>query len=144
MAAADARIAQIDQQIQDATIKCPASGILTQKLVQQGELLAPGATLAVLTDLDHAWLTVFIGETDLGRIRLGQEAEVVTDAGQTRAGKVSFIASEAEFTPKNAQTRDERIRLVYRLKIRFENEDGLFKPGMPAEARLRPVDAAAR
>ncbi len=96
----------------------------------------------MITDLDDAWLTVYVGEPDLGRIRLGQEAEVVTDDGQTRKGKVTFIASKAEFTPKNVQTRDERVKLVYKVKIGLENKDGLFKPGMPAEARLRAADAA--
>ena len=92
-----------------------------------------------MTDLANAWLNAYIPEPDLARIRLGQEAEVVTDDGQTRLGRVSFIASRAEFTPKNVQTRDERVKLVFRIKIALDNQDGLFKPGMPAEARLQPA-----
>ena len=67
-----------------------------------------------------------------------QDADVRTDGGESRRGKVTFIASQAEFTPKNVQTRDERVKLVYRVKVGLDNGDGLFKPGMPAEARLTP------
>ena len=103
---------------------------------EQGELLAPGSGIVVVTDLANAWLNAYIPEPDLGRIRLGQLAEVVTDDGQAREGRISFIASTAEFTPKNVQTQDERVKLVYRVKIRLFNDDHLFKPGMPAEARF--------
>jgi HlyD family secretion protein len=139
LAAADARIAQVEQQIADATVVSPLAGVLTEKLAEPGELLAPGAGLAVITDLQDAWLTVYVGEPDLGRIRLGQKAAVITDDGQQREGKVSFVSPRAEFTPKNVQTRDERVKLVYRLKVALPNADGLFKPGMPAEARLEPA-----
>jgi HlyD family secretion protein len=137
--AAEARIAQLEQQVVDAVIKSPTAGVVTEKLAEQGELTARGTGLVVVTDLQDAWLNVYVSEPDLGRIRLGQEAEVVTDDGQKRKGRVSFIASTAEFTPKNVQTRDERVKLVYRIKVALENEDGLFKPGMPAEARIVPV-----
>jgi HlyD family secretion protein len=137
--AAEARIAQLEQHVVDAVIKSPTAGVVTEKLAEQGELTARGTGLVVVTDLQDAWLNVYVSEPDLGRIRLGQEAEVVTDDGQKRKGRVSFIASTAEFTPKNVQTRDERVKLVYRIKVALENEDGLFKPGMPAEARIVPV-----
>jgi HlyD family secretion protein len=137
--ATDARIAQLDQQLKDAVIASPVAGVVTQKLAEQGELAARGAGLVVVTDLATAWLNVYVAEPDLARIRLGQEAEVVTDDAQTRRGRISFVSSRAEFTPKNVQTRDERVKLVYKVKIALENADGLFKPGMPAEARLRPA-----
>lgn len=140
--AADARVAQLEQQLEDAVIVSPVSGVVTQKLSEQGELMAPGTSIVVVTDLAGAWLNAYVPEPDLGRIRLGQDAEVLTDDGQTRTGRVSFIASQAEFTPKNVQTRDERVKLVYRIKVAVENEDGLFKPGMPAEARLEPAGGA--
>ncbi len=136
LAAAEARIAQIEQQIRDAAITSPVAGVVSAKLVEQGELLAAGTALVVVTDLEHAWLTAYVSERDLGRIRLGQDAEVVTDDGQRRQGRLTFIDSRAEFTPKNVQTRDERVKLVYRLKISLDNADRLFKPGMPAEATL--------
>lgn len=137
--AAEAGVARLQQQIEDAVIRSPVDGVVTQKLSEQGELMAPGAGIVVVTDLAHAWLNAYIPEPDLGRIRLGQDADVLTDDGQTRKGRVSFIASRAEFTPKNVQTRDERVKLVFRIKIAVDNEDGLFKPGMPAEARLQPA-----
>jgi HlyD family secretion protein len=134
--AAEARIAQYEQQIADARIVSPVAGIVTQKIAEPGELLAPGAAIVVVTDLAQPWLTVYVAEPDLGRIKLGAAAEVMTDGGERRQGKVTFIASRAEFTPKNVQTRDERVKLVYRVKVGIENDDGLFKPGMPAEARF--------
>jgi HlyD family secretion protein len=137
--AADARIAQLEQQLDDAVIRSPVGGVVTDRLSDQGELTAPGTGIVVVTDLENAWLNAYIPEPDLGRIRLGQEAEVVTDDGQIREGRVTFVASRAEFTPKNVQTRDERVKLVYRIKIALDNDDGLFKPGMPAEARLEPA-----
>jgi HlyD family secretion protein len=134
--AMDARIAQLKQQIADATIVSPTDGIVTEKIAEPGELLAAGSPIVVVTDLAQPWLTVYVAEPELGKITLGAAAEVVTDGGETRQGKVSFIASTAEFTPKNVQTRDERVKLVYRVKIALDNPDGLFKPGMPAEAHF--------
>jgi HlyD family secretion protein len=136
LAGADARIAQLEQQMKDSVIASPVSGVITEKLVEAGELVAAGTVLAVVTDLADAWLTIYVGEPDLARIRTSQEAEVITDDGQRRKGRISFISSEAEFTPKNVQTRDERVKLVFKVKIHIENRDGLFKPGMPAEARI--------
>jgi membrane fusion protein YbhG len=141
--AAQARIAQLEQQLADAVVKSPTAGVVTEKLAEEGELTARGSGLVVVTDLQDAWLNVYVSEPDLGRIRLGQEAEVVTDDGQTRRGHVSFVASTAEFTPKNVQTRDERVKLVYRIKVALDNADGLFKPGMPAEARIRPAGGSS-
>ena len=134
--AIDARIAQLRQAISDARIVSPVAGRVTEKIAEVGELLAAGAPILVVTDMARPWLTVYVAEPDLGKIKLGAEADVVTDGGETRRGKVTFIASTAEFTPKNVQTRDERVKLVYRVKIGLENADGLFKPGMPAQARL--------
>jgi HlyD family secretion protein len=144
LASADARIAQLEQRLGDAATASPLAGIVTEKIAEQGELLPAGAPLCVITDLSDAWLTAYVAETDLGRIRIGQDADVVTDDGQSRKGKVTFVASQAEFTPKNVQTRDERVKLVYKVKVGLENSDGLFKPGMPAEARLRAAEAVGR
>ncbi|HET7292262.1 MAG TPA: efflux RND transporter periplasmic adaptor subunit [Vicinamibacteria bacterium] len=144
LAALEARIAQIDQQVRDAVVSSPLDGVVTEKIAEAGELLAVAAPLAVVSNLAEPWLTVYVGEPDLGRIRLGQEADVTTDDGQTRKGRITFISPKAEFTPKNVQTRDERVKLVYKVKIGLENRDGLFKPGMPAEASLKPVSEAAK
>jgi HlyD family secretion protein len=136
---ADARIAQLEQQLKDAVIVSPVAGVVTEKLAEKGELAARGTGIVVVTDLGNAWLNAYVAETDLARLRLGQEAEVTTDDGQARKGRVSFVASRAEFTPKNVQTRDERVKLVYRIKLALDNADSLFKPGMPATARLQPA-----
>jgi HlyD family secretion protein len=144
VAAADAKIEQLKQQIADAVVKSPVDGVVTEKLVEPGELITRGTGLVVVTELARPWLTVYVPEPDLGRVRLGQEAEVATDAGQKRTGRVTFVSSQAEFTPKNVQTSEERAKLVYKIKIGLENADGLFKPGMPAEARLRTTEQAAR
>jgi HlyD family secretion protein len=137
LAAVEARIAQIEQQIKDALVRSPLDGVVTEKIAEPGELLQVGSGLCVVTDLAHAWLTVYLPEADLGRVRIGQKAQVVTDGGQSREGTLTFVASKAEFTPRNVQTKDERVKLVYRIKVGLDNQDGLFKPGMPAEARLQ-------
>jgi len=142
LASAEARIAQAQQQIEDATVKSPVSGVVTEKIAEAGEILQAVAGLCVITNLDEAWLTVYVAETDLGRLRLGQEVEVRTDDGQSRRGKITFVASRAEFTPKNVQTRDERVKLVFKVKVGLDNKDGLFKPGMPAEARIAAAGSA--
>jgi len=136
LAATDAHIAQLESQLDDAEVASPLAGIVTDRLAEPGELIARGTGLLVITRLADAWLDAYVSGPDLARIRLGQDVEVMTDAGQTRAGRVSFISPRAEFTPKNVQTREERVKLVYRIKIELPNEDGLFKPGMPAQARL--------
>jgi HlyD family secretion protein len=141
LAAADARIAQIEQQIADATVTSSVGGVVTAKLVEEGELLHAGTALTVITDIASPWLTAYVSEQDLGRIRIGQSVSVVTDDGQTREGRLIFVNPEAEFTPKNVQTRDERVKLVYRIKVSLENADGMFKPGMPSEAQIRAVGA---
>jgi HlyD family secretion protein len=139
-----ARAAQIEQQIADASVKSPLSGLVTDKVAEAGEMVTAGAPLAVVTDLADAWLSVYVAEPDVPRIRLGQEVEVVTDDGQTRKGRVTYVASRAEFTPRNVQTKDERVRLVFEVKVTVDNADGLFKPGMPATARMEPQDGGAR
>jgi HlyD family secretion protein len=137
LAAVEARIAQLEQQIADARVAAPLAAVVSERIAEPGELLQVGSPLLVLTNLKQPWLTVYVGALDLPKLRLGQQADVTTDDGQTRKGTLSFIATQAEFTPKNVQTRDERIKLVYKLKVSLPNDDGLFKPGMPAEARFR-------
>ncbi|MBP7149655.1 MAG: efflux RND transporter periplasmic adaptor subunit [Acidobacteria bacterium] len=143
VAAADARVAILDEQVRDTNIASPVAGVVTERPVERGELLVPGALVAIVTALDDAWLTAYVGERDLGRIRVGQVAQVVTDDGQRRDAHVTYIASVAEFTPKNVQTPDEREKLVYRVKLQVPNKDGLFKPGMPAQARIAAAGSPA-
>jgi HlyD family secretion protein len=139
LAGAEASVAQLEQALQDASIASLVAGVVTEKVAERGELAARGTVIAVVTDLANPWLTVYVAEPDVPRIRVGQEVEVVTDAGDKREGRLAYVSPQAEFTPKNVQTRDERVKLVYRLKVLLPNADGLFKPGMPAEARFRPT-----
>jgi HlyD family secretion protein len=141
VASIEARIAALTQQMNDATMVSPVDGVLTSRVAEPGEQLQVGSPICVITQLSEAWLTVYVTDVDLARIRIGQEAGVRTDGGQTRKGRLTYIASKAEFTPKNVQTRDERVKLVYRVKVGLDNADGFFKPGMPAEAAFAPVES---
>lgn len=136
-ASAEAMVAAVEQQIVDATLVAPSDGVVTTRIAEPGEVLPPGATVAVLTDLARPWLTVWIDEPSLSRVTLGQSVKVRVD-GSDRSfeGTVSFISPVAEFTPKNVQTPDERAKLVFRVKVRLDNPDGIFKPGMPADAHF--------
>ncbi len=136
--AADAQIAAIQKNIADATVTATAGGLVTQKLADPGEVVAPRTPLVVVTDLDNAWANVFIPETAIPRVRLGQPASVYTDAGGSPiAGSVTFISPKAEFTPRNVQTAEERSKLVYRIKVSVDNRQGILKQGMPVEAELK-------
>jgi HlyD family secretion protein len=134
-AAATANVAAIEQRITDATVLAPRDGDVTERIAEPGEVLPVGAPLAVLTDLRRPWLNVWIDEPSLSRVRLGDRVEVRVD-GRDEAfeGSVSFISPVAEFTPKNVQTPEERAKLVFRIKVALDNQDGTFKPGMPADA----------
>jgi len=125
-------------------LRAPAAGVVTVRQAELGEVVSPGSPVVTLADLDHIWLRAYVAETDLGRIAWGQEATVTTDTypGKQYHGRISFIASEAEFTPKSVQTTKERVTLVYRIKIDIDNPNHELKPGMPADAHL--VLAAAK
>ncbi len=134
-AAAAAAIAAIEQHIADATVTAPSDGLITQRVAEPGEVLAPGALLYVLTDLLHPWLNVYVDEPSLARIHLGDPVTVRVDGSNREfTGKVTFVAQVAEFTPKNVQTPEERAKLVFRIKVGLDNAAGVFKPGMPADA----------
>ncbi|HEY7440892.1 MAG TPA: HlyD family efflux transporter periplasmic adaptor subunit [Vicinamibacterales bacterium] len=137
VAVSDAQIAALQKNLDDATLRAPVDGVVTEKLVQAGEVVAPRTPLLVVVDLDRAWAEVFVDEPDVPRLRLGQAATLYTDAGGPGIpGKVSFISSKAEFTPRNVQTAEERSKLVYRVKIAVDNREGVLKEGMPIEAEI--------
>jgi HlyD family secretion protein len=137
VAGVDAQIATLDKATRDATVKSPTAGIVTQKLADQGELIAPRSPLVVIADLDHVWANVYVDEPLVPRVTLGQSATLYTDAGGAGIeGKVTFISPKAEFTPRNVQTAEERSKLVYRIKITVDNRAGVLKQGMPVEAVL--------
>jgi HlyD family secretion protein len=137
VAGVDAQIATLEKNRNDATVIAPIGGIVTERLLDPGEMVAPRAPIAVLADLDHAWAEVFVDEPMIPRIKLGQAATVFTDAGGPGLpGKVSYVASKAEFTPRNVQTAEDRSKLVYRVKIAVDNSNGILKQGMPVEAEI--------
>jgi HlyD family secretion protein len=119
-------------------LRAPSAGVITVRQAELGEVVAPGSPVVTLADLDHIWLRAYIAETDLGRIHWGQEATVTTDTypGKQYNGRISFISSNAEFTPKSVQTNKERVTLVYRIKIDIDNLNHELKPGMPADAHI--------
>jgi len=119
-------------------LHAPSTGVITVRQAELGEVVAPGSPVVTLADLDHIWLRAYIAETDLGSIHWGQEATVTTDTypGKQYHGRISFISSNAEFTPKSVQTNKERVTLVYRIKIDIDNPNHELKPGMPADARI--------
>ena len=121
-----------------ATITAPFSGIVLSENVESGEYVSPGTPVVTLGNLENVWLRAYINETDLGRVKLGQEVRVTTDTypDKNYKGRISFISPEAEFTPKNVQTEKERVKLVYRVKIDIPNPDMELKPGMPADAEI--------
>jgi RND family efflux transporter MFP subunit len=138
VAEAEAAMAAVQVQLDKQTLTAPRDGLISQKLVNPGELAAPGAVLMELSDIDTVDLTVFIPETQIGQVKIGQKALVQVDAypGEVFEGEVSFIAHEAEFTPRNVQTQEERVNLVFAVKITLDNSDHRLKPGMPADAEI--------
>lgn len=123
-------------------LPAPISGLVLQRPVRVGELAMPGSPLLTLADLDQMTLTVYVPEDQLGRVWLGQQASVTVDAypGRSFPGTVSYISNEAEFTPRNVQTREERVNMVFGVRIRLPNPDHALKPGMPADALLKDRD----
>lgn len=137
VAAVDAQIATLEKSRDDAIVRAPIDGIVSERLLDPGEMVSARAPIAVLTDLDHAWAEVFVDEPQVPRIMLGQQATIYTDAGGSGLpGKISFISSKAEFTPRNVQTAEDRSKLVYRVKISVDNRQGILKQGMPVEAEI--------
>jgi HlyD family secretion protein len=121
------------------TLHAPFSGVILIRNAELGEVMQPGTPVVTLADLDHVWLRAYISETDLGKVRWGQDAIVTTDSypGKQYPGHISFIASDAEFTPKSVETHKERVTLVYRIKIDVYNPRHELKPGMPADALIK-------
>lgn len=129
-----------------ATLSTPLSGVVLSENVESGEYVAAGTPVVTVGDLEHVWLRAYINETDLGRVKLGQRVRLTTDTYPAKVyeGRLSFIAAQAEFTPKNVQTMQERVKLVYRIKVDIPNPHMELKPGMPADAEilLEPSEAS--
>ena len=138
LAAAEANLKALDIEMGRTVVAAPTGGVILQRLIHKGELAAAGAPLFTLANLDEVTLTVYVPEAELGKVSLGQAADVTVDAyNEVFPGEVSTIASQAEFTPKNVQTQEERVHMVFAVKIHLDNPDRLLKPGMPADAVFR-------
>lgn len=136
-----AQVASAEEMLNDTSVRSPIGGVVTETLAEVGEVVGPGSPVVVVTDLAHAWADVFVPEPVVPRLRIGQAATVLTDAGGTGlGGTVSYISPKAEFTPRNVQTAEERSKLVYRVRISVDNKDGVLKQGMPVEAAI-PLQA---
>ena len=116
----------------------PISGVVLVKSSEVGEVVNTGTSVLTVADIEHVWLKAYIPETDLSKVKWGQEVIVTTDIRPRKEykGRISFISSQAEFTPKQIQTEKERVTLVYRIKIDIPNPDRELKPGMPADAKI--------
>ncbi len=132
-------VALAETRLDYATLRTSLSGIVLAEGIEDGEYVVPGTPVVTIGDLKNVWLRGYINETDLGRVKIGQTVSVVTDTypGKTYEGRLSFIASQAEFTPKNVQTTKERVKLVYRIKVDLANPNQELKPGMPADADIQ-------
>jgi len=133
-----ASIALIDSQLADTIAASPVDGVVLVKSADPGEVLSAGTTVVTIGDIEHPWLRGYVDETDLGKVKLGAKVKVTTDSykGKVYDGRVSFISSEAEFTPKQIQTQQERVKLVYRIKIDLDNSSRELKSNMPADAEI--------
>jgi multidrug resistance efflux pump len=138
LAQARAAQRQIEVQLGKTTLSAPRAGLILSRSLHQGEQASPGATIMTIGALDHVRLTLYISETDIGRVRQGQRARVTVDSfpGRTFDGTVTFIAQEAQFTPRNVQTKDQRTTMVFAVRVELNNPNHALKPGMPADATI--------
>ncbi len=138
MEQAAAQVDLLRKRVRDCIILAPTAATVTHRVVEPGEFVTVGAPLLKLTNLDRVTLTIYINEQQLGLVKPGQHAAVRTDGLPDRAldGIVTYISPTAEFTPKNVQTKEERTKLVFAVKIEVTNTEGILKPGLPADARL--------
>jgi HlyD family secretion protein len=135
---AQAHVDYIDTQLNDTIATSPVSGTVLVEAADPGEVIAAGTTVVTVGDLERPWLRGYVSERDLGRVRIAMPVKVSTDAypGKVYNGRLTWISSEAEFTPKQIQTSEERLKLVYRIKVEVENPNGELKANMPADAEL--------
>jgi HlyD family secretion protein len=124
------------KQIEDCFIKAPRDGIITNKFVEKGEFVNAGSPVYSISQVDPVNLTIYITGIELGKVKVGNQASIKIDSYPKRVftGKIIYISPIAEFTPKNIQTKDERVKQVFGVKIEIPNKDGVLKPGMPADA----------
>lgn len=123
----------------DTTVAAPFTGVVLERLVEPGEVVAAGAPLVTLVDLSKLHAKVYVAEVDLGRVKIGDPARVYVDAfpGRSFDATVAEVAQQAEFTPRDVHMKDERVKLVFAVKLAVRNPEGVLKPGMPVDARIR-------
>jgi len=137
---AEAALAEAQSVLNDLVILAPATGMITTRIVDNGEMVAAGSPLFDIVDLDRLYLKVYVPESEIGKVRLGLPAQIYTDAFPEKPFKATlrYIAAQAEFTPKEVQTPDERVKLVYAVKLYLdENPNHQLTPGLPADAVIR-------
>jgi HlyD family secretion protein len=121
-----------------ASITSPIDGVVSSIAAKAGENAAPGSTLAIVSDPAKLTVTIFVAETDIGKVKVGQTGTLTTDSStKTYHAGVVFIATQAEFTPASIETKDQRTKLVYQVKLRITDADSSLKPGMPADVVLQ-------
>lgn len=142
---ASAQLAAIDKKIDDCHLLAPVGGVVTEKGVEQGEMVAVGTNVLTVSKTDSVKLKIYIPQDQLGRVKLGEQADVMIDTFKDKhyRGHVTYISPNAEFTPKNVQTKDDRVKLVFEVEIMVPNPNGELKAGISADAKLLPETPAA-
>lgn len=141
VAAARAAVEQGEAALTFAEVRAPFAGTVTHRVREPGEIVGPGTPVVTIANLDDRWIRIYVREDQVGRVALGQRAAIRVDSWPDRSfeGEVTFIASEAEFTPRNVQTQEERVRLVYRVKVQVRGDSAVgLKPGISADVTLTP------
>lgn len=139
LAQAEAQLAVAKANLAKTAMIAPLSGTVTSVNINKGEVAMPGAQLLTIADLNNLWVTVYIPEQSMGMIKVGQKAEITTDPYPDKIfnGEVSYISPQAEFTPKNLQTKEERVNMVFAVKIKIKEGLDLLKPGLPADVKFK-------
>lgn len=134
-----AQVKSIEKKLSDSYLTAPVAGVVVQKSIEEGEVVMPNGAVFRISRLDNVNLMIYVSEEELSRLKLGQDADVYIDGlpGKPFRGKVKYISSQAEFTPKNVQTKEDRTKLVFGVRIDIPNPDGILKPGMPADATIK-------
>lgn len=133
-----ASLGTAEVRLKDSVMYAPLSGIVLRKNIEEGETVGAGTMVFTIGDLENPWVKVYVKEDRLGAVKLGLKADVMVDSFPNKRyeGIVTYIASEAEFTPKNVQTREERVKLVFGVKVSVKNQNNELKPGMPADVKI--------
>ena len=129
---------QLKKKLNDCVVIAPVGGTVVNRFLEPGELVIPGSAVVRIANLSDMEINIYVAETVIPRIQLGQKVELALDAFTEKRfeGKVVFISPTAEFTPKNIQTKDERVKLVFAVKVKVNNPEGVLKAGLPAEVTL--------